>query len=114
MRPRGDVARAVKQSASRFPGAEEGVACAGTSLESTTWNVKGKAFVFAAVKDGVCSIRVKLQESAAEARALAKAQPARCSVGAGNWAKLTWPKDQKAPVKLMARWIAESHRAVTG
>ena len=114
MKPAGEVAKAVKKAAARFDGAEEGVACAGTSLESTTWKVKGKAFVFAAVKDGVYTVRVKLRESAAEAKKRSKAEPDRCAIGAGGWAKLRWPEAEKPPLKLLERWIAESHGAVAG
>jgi hypothetical protein len=110
----GATAKLVKKAAARFPGVEEGVACAGTSLESMTFNAKGKAFVFAAVKDGVYSVRVKLDASVSEAKKLAKSEPGLCSIGSGNWAKLTWPEKAKPPARLLEKWIAESHDAVAG
>jgi hypothetical protein len=79
---------------------EVGVACAGTSLESRTWKVGGKAFLFVSKKD----VRLKLGVSADDARARGFA------VGKTLWATL--PLDALPPERVLAKWIAESHAAM--
>lgn len=91
----GAIARAL-------PGVGEGTACAGTALESRTWTVNGKAFLFVAKKDA----RLKLTTSAAVAHTNGFA------VGANGWVKL--PLDELPPAATVKRWIAESHAAIGG
>ncbi|HZN37149.1 MAG TPA: hypothetical protein VFD82_00010 [Planctomycetota bacterium] len=91
----GAIARAL-------PGVGEGVACAGTSLESRTYTVNGKAFLFVATKDA----RLKLTTSAADART------GGFAVGANGWVKL--PLGELPPAATVKRWIAESHAAIGG
>lgn len=83
-----------------LPEVEVGVACAGTSLESRTWNVGGKAFLFVSKKD----VRLKLDVSADEARARGFA------VGKNLWATL--PLEWLPPERVLTKWIAESHAAM--
>jgi hypothetical protein len=85
-----------------LPGVGEGVACAGTVLESRTYTVNGKAFLFVAKKDA----RLKLTTSAKDARTNGFA------VGANGWVKL--PLGELPPAATMKRWIAESHAALGG
>ncbi|MBL8755822.1 MAG: MmcQ/YjbR family DNA-binding protein [Planctomycetes bacterium] len=83
-----------------LPEVDCGVACAGTSLESRTWKVGGKAFLFASRKD----VRLKLDASVDEARARGFA------VGKNLW--VTLPLDALPPERVLAKWIAESHSAM--
>lgn len=84
MKPTGKLAKALEKAASKLPGAEQATACAGTSLEATTWGVGKKVFVFAGISKGVVNIRLKLKASAAEAKKLAKAEPQRYAIGANG------------------------------
>jgi hypothetical protein len=93
--------------AKRLPDVEEGIACKGTALESRTFKVNEKAFLFLSARDA----RLKLGPSVAEAVAFAKAEPSRCTVGAGGWVKLSVAAPPSSNV--LARWIAES-RATMG
>ena len=88
--------------ARKLPGVGEGVACAGTALESRTYTVNGKAFLFVAKKDA----RLKLTTSAAGARA------AGFAVGSNGWVKL--PLGELPAAATVKRWIAESHAAIGG
>jgi hypothetical protein len=45
--------QSLRQIALRLPGTEEGVACAGTSLEKRTIKVRGKAFLFLGAGDAM-------------------------------------------------------------
>lgn len=83
-------------------GVTRGVACAGTALESHTYKVDDKAFLFVSREHA----RLKLSVSVAEARRLG------AQVGTGGWTKLTLadlPSDA-----ALARWIAESHGLMRG
>jgi hypothetical protein len=113
MRPKGKLAAALKKAASKHPGAEESIACAGTAIESSTWGVGKKVFLFAGVSKGVVSIRVRLAASAGEAKQLAKAEPQRYALGASGWATVKFGEDEPPPLGLLERWIAESWSLVT-
>jgi predicted DNA-binding protein (MmcQ/YjbR family) len=84
-----------------LPGAEQGIACAGTALESRTFQVKKKSFLF--VSKG--QARLKLDASASEARKLGFA------VGANGW--VTVPLDDLPPAVVIKRWIGESYSLVS-
>jgi len=80
-----------------LPDVTQGIACAGTALESRTYQVKGKAFLFEAPKD----LRLKLASSAADAAKLG------FSVGSNGWVKV--PLDALPAAPVLRRWIGESH-----
>lgn len=80
---------------------EQGVACAGTALESRTYQVRKKSFLFVS-KD---QARLKLEASAPEARKLGFAS------GANGW--VTVPLDALPASAVMKRWIAESYSLVS-
>ncbi len=80
-----------------LPGVETGIACAGTSIESRTYKVGGKAFLFVSSKD----VRLKLGASAADAKKRG------FEVGASLWVKLL--RASLPPDRVLAKWIAESH-----
>lgn len=80
-----------------LPEVEQGIACAGTPLESRTYRTGKKAFLFVAKKQA----RLKLDASAQQAKRLGFA------VGANGW--VTLPLDALPAASLVKRWIAESH-----
>lgn len=92
----------LRSIALALPDVEQGIACAGTALESRTYSVKGKSFLFVS-KD---CFRLKLDASAAEARKLG------ARVGNGGWTKVV--SEDLPPVTVLQRWIAESHGLISG
>lgn len=74
-----------------------GVACAGTALESRTFAVNEKSFLFVSHKD----LRLKLGKSIAEAKEMG------LSVGVNGWIKI--PAAYQPSASVMKKWIAESH-----
>jgi hypothetical protein len=85
----------------RLPGAQEGLACAGTALEARTAVVRGKAFLFVAPDH----LRLKLAAALPEAAGLAAAQPRVVQVGGQGWVKVAG----ELPAGVLERWITESH-----
>ena len=85
-----------------LPDVEQGIACAGTALESRTYRTGKSAFLFVSAKDA----RLKLEASAAEARELG------FPVGTGGWVKLSLEALPSAAV--VRRWVAESHGLAHG
>ena len=83
--------------AAALPDVTRGVACAGTALESHTFNVNKKAFLFVSKKD----VRLKLGESAAKAKSLG------FEVGANGWVKI--PLADLPVAAVLKKWVAESH-----
>lgn len=81
--------QAVKKIALGLPDVASGVACKGTSLESTTFTVKKKAFVFMRTVGKDCELRLKLD---------------------GKWARKTVPLD--APPATLEKWLRESYAAL--
>src|SRR6185295_1649093 len=100
--------QSLRKFALRLPDTEEGVACAGTSLEACTIKRKGKAFLFVRSIDA----RLKLGPSLADAVALAATAPERYSVGAGGWVHVKL--DGPIPLDLAERWINESYKLAGG
>lgn len=86
--------------AAALPDTEQGLACAGTSLESRTFHVRRKTFLFLSRTQA----RLKLDASAAEARKLG------IPVGANGW--VTMQLDSLPPAPVLKRWFAESHSLV--
>jgi hypothetical protein len=99
--------RLLQNTARRLSGIEEGVACKGTSLESTTFKVRKKAFLFLRAGEA----RLKLTESEAEANKLAKSEPARYKVGSHGWVQLKFDVEEPLPRELIERWVKESYSA---
>lgn len=111
----GKACKALRAVALRKPEVEEGVACKGTALESTTFGVGKKVFLFLRIADGTCHLRLKLAESLPEARRLAGRQPEVYAVGAQGWAKVTFELDGPSPpLALLQRWLHESYLVVVG
>jgi hypothetical protein len=100
---------ALLAHARRHPGIEEGVACAGTKIESRTVKVRGKAFAFF----GPGTLRLKLGASLAEAQAFAAQSPDACSAGAGGWIAVRFAAGGP-PAAVLRRWLDESHALFSG
>ena len=94
----------LRAAALAFPDVEEGVACEGTALESATFKVKRKTFLFVSEKNA----RLRLKQSASEAEQLAKSEPQRYVIGPQGWAKIFLGEDP--PLELLLRWVEESYR----
>lgn len=92
----------LRSIALALPGVEQGIACAGTALESRTYRMGNKAFLFVSTKDA----RLKLGESAAAARKLG------FKVGANGWVSI--PIDALPPTPIARRWIRESYELLAG
>jgi hypothetical protein len=95
----------LRRIALDLPGTEEGMACAGTPLESRTIKVGGKAFLFLRATE----LRLKLGASLPQAKKLAAKEPDRCDAGAGGWVKLVLRPGETKPPSFLAGWIVESH-----
>ncbi len=106
MAKRETPAAALVRIASALSETTAGIACKGTALESTTVSVRAKAFLFVSAR----TARLKLSESLAEARGLAKGDPATYDVGASGWVKVTLDGATVPPLDLLSRWVEESHR----
>jgi hypothetical protein len=101
--------QALRRFALRLPDTEEGVACAGTALESRTVRTRGKAFLFLRATEA----RLKLQASLKDAAARAAKEPGRYVVGSGGWV-LVKLDDSTDPIRGLEGWIAESHALFAG
>jgi hypothetical protein len=88
----------------RLPDAEQGVACEGTVVESSTMKVNGKAFLFLRQSQAM----LKLGKSLAEAAAIGESEPEAVRAGAGGWVKVMF-EDGPPPMPRMERWIRESY-----
>ena len=100
-----DLVRTLWDVARKLPGTEEGIACAGTALETRTAKVSGKAFLFLRAAD----LRLKLDASLPAAKRLAAAHPDACKAGNGGW---VWAALSKpvVPLPTLKSWVKESHR----
>jgi len=109
MTPDPEGPAALLAHARRHPGIEEGVACAGTKLESRTVKVRGKAFAFF----GPGTLRLKLGASLAEAQQFAVRAPDACTAGAGGWIAVRYVAGAP-PAAVLRRWLDESHALFAG
>lgn len=80
-----------------LPEVVQGIACAGTALESRTYQAGKKAFLFVSKEQA----RLKLDASAPQARKLG------FQVGASGW--VTLPLERLPAAAVVKLWIAESH-----
>jgi hypothetical protein len=96
----------LRDIALKYPEAQEGIACAGTALESHTVKVRNKAFLFLGKSD----VMIKLGESVTEATKLASKTPDQYKVGAHGWVKVMFSDGNPPPPGLLERWIDESYR----
>ncbi len=92
----------------RYPEAHEGVACAGTAIESVTVKVKKKAFLF--IRDA--DARFKVSASLDELKRLAAASPDRYEAADNGWIKITFANGATPTEEQANRWIDESYRVM--
>ena len=102
--------QALRAVAMQCPGAEEGIACKGTAVESSAFKARKKTSLFLSAAHA----RLELRESLAEAAELATKEPSRYEVGSLGWIKITLGHAPDPPLDLLKRWIDESHRVVVG
>ena len=93
------------QYALSLPETEDGIACAGTALESITVKTKKKAFLFLRETEA----RLKLADSLKEAADMAAKEPARYSVGAHGWVLIRLEGPAAYPIEVLKRWVHESY-----
>jgi len=67
--------------------------------------VGGKTFLFLGPKNA----RLKLEDSAEEARALAKLPKSSVQIGSGGWATIRFADGDPPADSVLRRWVAESH-----
>jgi hypothetical protein len=94
---------ALRSAALSHSGVEETVACKGTAVESASFRVKNKAFLF--LSDS--HIRLKLDAS------IAKATKLGCEVGKLGWVKVDLT-GRPPPVSVLKTWIRESYTLMAG
>ena len=109
----GKTADALRELALRHPDVEQGVACKGTALESTTFGTRKKVFLFLGTVPGGHRLRLRLRESVAEAKKLASRDAKGYVIGPQGWTKLTFDEHDPPPMDLLARWIEESYQVAT-
>jgi predicted DNA-binding protein (MmcQ/YjbR family) len=74
--------------------------------------VKGRAFVFLAAEQGVCSLSVKLPSSAGAALQLPFASPTGYGLGQSGWVTARFARGERLPLGVLEMWIDESYRAL--
>jgi hypothetical protein len=94
--------QALRAAALRHADVEEAVACKGTAVESASFKVRKKAFLFLSASHA----RVKLDASIAKARKLG------CDVGKLGWVKVDLVT-KTPPLGTLRAWIAESYRLMS-
>jgi hypothetical protein len=92
----------MRTAALALPETQEGIACAGTSLEKRTIKVRGRAFLFLSEADAM----LKLGDSLAIASEMALKKPHLYKVGAHGWVVVRFDDAEALPVN----WIGESYR----
>ena len=95
----------LRRAALRHPGVEESVACKGTAVESSSFKVGGKAFLF--LRSGTAML--KLEKSKSEAIELARRSPHLCKTGSGGWTTVALTEPSELEPGLLESWIAESY-----
>ena len=101
-----EIVLALRKSAMQHDDVEEGIACKGSVIQSATFKVRGKAFLF--LRPG--RVMVKLEASRAEAVKHAAKSPDRYKIGAGGWATVTYTESRDVSLPMLRRWIEESYR----
>lgn len=96
----------LRDAAMSHPEVSEGIACAGTPIESRTLKVGRSAFVF--LRSG--QARLKLADSLPEAIRLQELEPGHYQVGSKGWVKVNWSVEHTPPLPVLKGWIAESYR----
>jgi hypothetical protein len=94
----------LRKFALKLPDTTEGVACAGTALESRTVRTRDKAFLFLRPTE----LRLKLGASLPDASKRAARDPDHFQAGTGGWVQVKFA-GATDPIAVLQDWIAESH-----
>jgi hypothetical protein len=97
--------RALRRAALRHPNIEEGLACKGTVIESATFEVQGKAFLFLRPEKAM----LRLDRSHGEAATLAAKKPACYKVGSGGWITISLSSPNDLSMKVLSSWVAKRY-----
>lgn len=100
--------QAMRRAALRQADVQESVACKGTPIESATFKVGGRAFLF--LRPG--RVMVRLDRSQEAASRLAGKKPACYKIGSGGWTTVTFEDPGDVSIKLLEKRIGESYRVL--
>jgi predicted DNA-binding protein (MmcQ/YjbR family) len=104
MAPSNNGLQSLRKAALSFPDVEVAIACKGTALESHSFKVAKKSFLFLRP----AQVMLKLDASLEEAKHIAERNPEACKVGAGGWVTIQLGQ-QAVSIKEIKRWIDESY-----
>ncbi len=99
--------KALRRSALRLPGVEEGSSCVNRAFRAG-----GKAFAYLGMKPDRYKLMVKLTDSLPRAEALERERPGAFNVGKHGWTTVRLPHTDKGPKGMLESWIKESYRAL--
>ena len=97
--------KAIRKAAANLPEAETGAVCVNAAFKAGK-----KSFLFLGMHDETYNVRLKLNDSLAEANRLEAERPDNCQVGKHGWVKLVFPHSEQPPAELFDHWIKESYR----
>lgn len=93
---------------------EETIACEGTVLESSAFQIRKKTFLFLRIAQGTLQARLKLSQSQSEASVLAAKEPSHYQIGVHGWVAIKFKAGEPLPQNLLERWIQESYFLLAG
>ena len=101
----------LRKAALSLPGTNEGTSC-----NKAAFKAGAKNFFFMGEgkgpERGAFTTMLKLTDSLAAAKKLAKAKPDNYSVGGAGWVNAEFDKGDGPPAGLLEGWIEESYRAL--
>ncbi len=106
------IDQAIRRYAGAHANVATGIACEGTALEATTFNIARKAFLFLRTVEGGQEVRLKLDASRAQFEKLGEQWPDSYSIGSSGWAKVIVSEERS--LVLLESWIAESYGLISG
>ena len=99
-----DPSLPIRTKASRYPGVDQGTACAQSSYKVGT-----KSFLFIGMQGGRHKAMFKLDASIPEAKKLAAKAPDDFGVGSNGWVTARFSEDAPLPKKVWEKWLDESY-----
>ncbi len=105
------IVEAIRRYAGAHMDVATSIACEGTSLEATTFNLAGKAFMFLRTVPGGQEVRLKLGASREQIEKLGEQWPDSYSIGSSGWAKVIVSEERS--LDLVKKWIAESYALIS-
>ena len=104
-----DPTASMRKQAGSYAGVDEGTACTQSAFKAGK-----KAFLYVGLAAGRHKAMFKLQASMADAKALAKKDPARFEVGSTGWVTARFTADKPMPKTLWRAWLDESYALAVG